>query len=241
MNNINIIKPAIVEAGSTAAQILVFRGLQNLRQSFYQVSDPIGQSDSPDLILSSQQSNYLLNKNVFDTVTLCGNGANGDLSYYDLTTQQIVTVPKMQIPIALINVSKKNIIVKTKVAGRNGTVKQYISLDDYDISINGVFTTGIIDTFPKAAMKQLQAITSCTTEVKVYSNYLSIFGISYLVFETCEFPQNEDTGRDEQHFTLNCISETSYTINANQQGGTNTTIFNNFNGTVSAAPAPTTA
>ena len=113
-------------------------------------------------------------------------------------------------------------------------------MDDYDITINGMFNTGIVDVYPKQAMKMLHDITSCTTEVKVQSNILSIFGINYLVFENCEFPQSEDTGRDEQHFTLNCISETPFTINVNQQGGTNANIFNNFNGTVSAAPAPTT-
>jgi hypothetical protein len=109
MNASNILIPAVVEAGSTAAQILVSHSLQNLRQSFYQVPDQIPSSEAPqvpDPILDSQVSNYLISKNVFDTVTFCGTGANGDLSYYDLTSQKIITVPKMQIPIALINVSQ---------------------------------------------------------------------------------------------------------------------------------------
>jgi hypothetical protein len=91
--------------------------------------------------------------------------------------------------------------------------------------------------FPKKAMQQLQAITSCTTEVKVQSNFLSIFGINYLVFEKCDFEQEDEKGRDEQAFTLNCISEIPFTINVNQQG-TNTSNINSFNGTVVAAPAP---
>jgi len=237
MNETNRIVPVAVLAGSTAAQIVISHSLQNLRRSFFKVPDKLGINDEADIILDGQTSNYLFSKQVFDTVTFCGAGG-GDLSYFDLTTQQVVTVPKMQLPIAIISVRKINRIVKSDIAGRNGSVKQYIALQDYDITIKGLFNTGIIDTFPKAAMKQLQSITSCTTEVKVQSNFLSLFGINYIVFEECEFNQEEDKGRDEQSFTLNCVSDTPFVIKVNNQGASTSNI-DTFNGTVSAAPAPT--
>jgi hypothetical protein len=167
-----------------------------------------------------------------------GNNPDGSLSYFDLTTQQVKTVAKMQLPIAFCTVTKKMNVIKSGVSGRNGTVKQFISLNDYEISIKGVFTTGVYDKYPEQAMIALQAITDCTTEVKVASNILNLFGINYIVFESCYFEQMDSTGRDEQRFNINCCSEIPFTINVNQGGGS-TSNYSSFNGTVTAAPAPT--
>lgn len=234
--------PIAVETASLAYQIAIAHGMNAIRPLMFNVPEnaqSVYNADAGDDIDPSQVANFLLGNLVYDTVTFMGNNADGSLSYYDLTSQQVVTVAKMQIPIAMCNVTKNIKVVETDVAGRNGSIKQYINIGDYSVSIKGIFTTGTSDKYPIEAMKALQAITNATTEVKVVSNFLNIFGINYLVFKECNFEQMDNTGRDEQRFSLTCVSEIPFTINVNQNGGT-TSNYSTFNGTVSAAPAPTT-
>lgn len=227
----NFIVPGIVESASLSGRIVAAHGLGAFKTKLFKVPTDIGVPDDRDNILSGQESNYLLSEFVFDTVTFMGNNPDGSLSYYDLATQQVVTIPKMQIPIALCTVTKNIKVVATDIAGRNGTIKQYINTGDYDVSIKGIFTTGVSDKYPEAAMVHLNKITNASVAVKVASNYLHMFGITYLVFTKCEFEQYEDAGRDEQKFTLQCLSDIPFSIKVTQQGGTTS---NNFGNTVTA-------
>lgn len=227
MNNNLLVTAPPIEVASLSSSIIKAHGLNALKTKFFKVPDSIGEPDAPDKILPDQNSNYLINNFVFDSVTFMGNNADGSLSYYDLNLQQVITVPKLQLPIALCNVTKNMEIVKSKIAGRNGTVKQYINTGDYDIVIKGLFTTGVSDKFPLEALNHLQLITNSTTEVKVASNFLQCFGINYLVFETCNFEQQDNKGRDELPFTLNCVSETPFSIKVITQGSTTSNPFGN--------------
>lgn len=200
------------EALNLSKVIVQTRGMNALKTKFFTVPESTGQADKPDIVQPGQVSAYLLNSLVFDTVTFMGNNPDGSISYFDLTTQAVVNVPKMQLPIALCEVTKVNNVVKSNVAGRNGSVKQYISTGDYQVTIRSAFTTGIADKYPAEAMRQLQKITSSTTEVKVASNFLNLFGIQYLVFDECRFIQDEKNGRDVQNFDLMCTSEQPFTL-----------------------------
>jgi hypothetical protein len=229
----NYIVPITVEAGSQAFQISQSFGLNALKQKMFKLPD-VQEADGPDELIKSVKAVDLIGSLVYDTVIFGGNNSDGSLTYFDLQTQQSITIKKFQLPIALCVVNKMAAIVKSNVAGANGSIKQYINLGDYEVQIRGIFTTGIADKYPYDAMRALQKITSATCEVKVWSNYLSIFGINYLVFESCNFEQMENTGRDEQRFTLNAVSEIPYTIKVQQN---TTTSINDFNGTVDAALA----
>lgn len=229
----DFIVPIAVETTSMSSQIVAAHGLNALKTKMFKMPDNIGQPDDRDNILTGQQSNYLLSDFVFDTITFMGNNKDGSLSYFDLTTQKTITVPKMQLPIALCTVTNNTIIVKSQIAGRNGTIKQYINSGDYDVTIKGIFTTGVSEKYPLEAMQQLQKFVNASCEIKVASNYLSLFGINYLVFERSEFEQMEDAGRDEQKFTLNCISEIPFVIQTTQFGGTTS---NGFGATNTSTP-----
>jgi hypothetical protein len=221
------IVPAEIEATSMATQIAYAHGLSALKAKFFKVPENNGTPDDPDQILIGQTSNYLINTLVYDTVTFMGNNQDGSLSYYDLNLKQVITVPKFQIPVALCSVTNNIEVVKSKIAGRSGTIKQFINTGDYDVTIRGVFTTGVADKFPYEAMQNLQKITNCTTEVKVASNFLQIFGINYLVIESATFEQMPDKGRDEMPFTLQCVSETPFAIKVLTQGQTTSNPFGN--------------
>ena len=162
----------------------------------------------------------MLGTPVFDTITFYGNGTNGDISYYDLQQQKTVTVPKMTLDIALITVNKNITISKTNVQGANGSVKQYINLDDYDIEIKCIVTSEIPDTSPDEQIRQIHKITSATCEINVASNFLTLFVITCIVFNGQQPFTQDESARDVKKFTLNCLSETPFSIKVTQQGTT---------------------
>lgn len=185
-----------------AKLIIKSAGLNLLKEKFYTFqTEPFAKPDATSL----------LGTPVFDTLTFYGNGADGQISYYDMAKQRTINIPKMTLEIALCTVTKNIMVVKTPIAGRNGTVKQYINLGDYDVQIRGVFTSQTPDSRPDLLIRQLHDITNSTAEVNVASNFLNLFGIQSLVFERCEFPM-EEGGRDVLNFTLDCVSETPFAI-----------------------------
>lgn len=200
------------EVRSQARQTLQAFGLNALKQKFLQFDSPAEQ-DEPDKY-------SLLGTPVFDTVTFYGNGNNGDISYYDITLQKTVTVPKFTIDIALITVTEYINVVKTNVAGANGTVKQYINIGDYQIEIKGIFTSEIPDTRPSDLIRQLHKITRSTCEVNIACEFLNLFSVNCIVFDGEQRFSMEESSRDVQKFELNCISETPFPVKVTQQGST---------------------
>lgn len=200
-----------------SSRISAAHNLGALKAKFFK-APPSGLPDAPDVI-TTIEPNFLINTLVYDSVTFMGIDG-GDIKYFDENKGQTITTQKMQLPIALCTVTKNIKVVATDIAGRNGSIKQYINTGDYEVVIRGVFTTGVSDKYPTDAMQHLQKITNATSEVKVVSEFLQIFGISYLVFTKCEFEQGDTEGRDEQKFTLTCLSETPFTIKVTQQGTT---------------------
>jgi|ERR1700757_880269 len=214
MGKKNFILSQVPQSQLLSSRIAAAHNLKALTTKFFK-APALDSADEPDII-STTEPNLLINSLVYDSVTFMGNDTDGALTYYDENTGQAKTVPKMQIPIALCMVTKNIKVVATEIAGRNGTIKQYINQGDYDVVIKGIFTTGTSDKYPRTAMQDLQKITNASSEVKVVSEFLQIFGINYLVFTKCEFEQMDDTGRDEQKFTLTCISETPFAIKVTQ-------------------------
>ena len=197
---------------SQGVQILHTHGLNALKRTFLNLGTPPSE-DEPD-------GYSKLGTPIFDTVTLYGNGNNGDITYYDLTLQKEVTVAKMTIDIALVTCTKVVNIVKTNVVGANGTVKQYINLGDYGIEIKGIFTSEIANTRPDDLIRQLHKITSSTSEVNIASSLLTLFGVTCIVFEGEQTFAQDESQRDVQKFTINAISEQPFTIKVIQQGST---------------------
>jgi hypothetical protein len=187
-------------------------GINEVKKKFFKAGS-FSEIDEPD-------ATSLLGTPIYDTITFFGNGDGGNIVYYDISTQKTVTVPKLRLDIALLNVTKEVRVIKTPIAGRNGTVKQYISLGDYQVSINATVTSETPDTRPEAILRQLNLITDCPTEIQVASHFLSIFGISALVFDGEQNFNMEEGTRDVQRFTLNCLSELPFTIKVQQQGTT---------------------
>src|SRR6185312_7476851 len=84
---------------------------------------------------------------------------------------------QVKFPLVLFNVSQKRNIVTTKIQGRNGSIKEYISDEDFEITIKGTIP-GENGAFPIKAVTQLMTICKLQQSLKINSAYLNtIFGI----------------------------------------------------------------
>ena len=105
-----------------------------------------------------------------------------------------------------INLAKN--IVKTKIAGRNGTVKEFVSTDDFTVRFKGLIVNDDLRNPPEQGVRDFNRLLGIPAGIEVQSELFEWLGISDLVVD-------EDAGgvfqiEGYQHimgFTLNCISD----------------------------------
>ncbi len=84
---------------------------------------------------------------------------------------------KIQLIASVVEVSQSKIIERTTVRGRNGTVKEYWSMDDYSVRIRGALIDPRPDYYPKDVVDTLQLLLAEPESLKVVSRFLQLFGI----------------------------------------------------------------
>ena len=93
---------------------------------------------------------------------------------------------------ALIEVSDAAMIVATKVVGRDGTVKEFISDGDTAITIRHICAnaagSGIERRYPSELVRKINALPR-TQELQIISRELHRFGVRYLVLESVNWPR----------------------------------------------------
>lgn len=105
----------------------------------------------------------------------------------------------------LLSVSQQKKIIKTEIQGRDGTVKEYIGMDDYEITVNGVIT-GANGHRPIDEIIGLKKMLDAPIPIEVASAYLQALDIHYLVLDNYTLEETEG-GYSFQKFSLNFISD----------------------------------
>ena len=110
-----------------------------------------------------------------------------------------------QIDDILISVSQSKKIITTEIQGRDGTVKEYIGMDDFQISLTGRIS-GSYNVYEKELVATLKKILSAGQPLAVTSWYLQNLDIVNLVIKDFNFGQNEGE-YSTQYFTISAISD----------------------------------
>jgi hypothetical protein len=117
---------------------------------------------------------------------------------------------------ARIEVSLNNTIVKTAVQGRRGSVKEYVSAEDYRVRIEGSIIGEAKDIYPVEQVKAFVQLIEHEGPIEVISEYLSLFGIFNLVLENHSFRTRQGYQNIED-FTLNYISDLPMSLIVEQE------------------------
>jgi len=101
-----------------------------------------------------------------------------------------VTFPDILLQAVLLSVNQTKNIVKTQIQGRAGTIKEYIGMGDYSLSIR-LIICGDNGVYPEQAVQDIVTMCNCNKEITVTSKYLNKFGIQYMVIESYDINQDE--------------------------------------------------
>lgn len=129
-------------------------------------------------------------------------------------------VPKIQIYDLLIDVKSSKTIIKTPIQGLNGTVKEYISDGDSQVTLKGRIT-GQNGQYPFDEVKSLDKLCGAPVAFKINSRYLQNLDIDTLVIDSVAWGQNEG-GYSYQEFELTCL--TDFPVELNLISESNTTL-----------------
>lgn len=146
---------------------------------------------------------------------------NGNVDYWlgrTAMTDLVVKVPgegELLINDVVMNVSLQKEIVKTSIIGRKGSIKEYITDGDYQISMSvGIVAVNergeIIDQYPERAVTQLREILERPEALEVNSGFLDLFNINKIVVTNMSVKQMTHSNR--QVIEITAISDDDYCI-----------------------------
>lgn len=136
------------------------------------------------------------------------NNANAQSSSGQLTDNDLV------LPIALITATQEKNIVRTKIQGRNGTIKEYVSDDDWNINIKGVLVGRDANKRPIDELKKLDSFRKSPLALDIISNFLDDIGVYSVVIMSITYEQREGM-RNVYDFTINCYSDEPFELKSN--------------------------
>lgn len=115
---------------------------------------------------------------------------------------------------AIVAINRSKNIVKTQIAGKNGTIKEYISDGDYSINIVvGIVAVKdgiIVDEYPSDGLTQLRHYLDANEALIVHSEFLKIFEIERLVITS--FSVTQATESNYQSVSISALSDVEYNI-----------------------------
>ncbi|EHQ30002.1 DUF6046 domain-containing protein [Mucilaginibacter paludis] len=116
-----------------------------------------------------------------------------------------ITFNLLKFDTILISINQSKNIVKTQIQGRSGTIKEYIGMGDYAITINGIIP-GTNGRYPLQDVEHLKTILVSPNALTVTSSYLQMFDINSIVVDSFDIKQQEG-GYSYQPFTINASSD----------------------------------
>jgi hypothetical protein len=109
----------------------------------------------------------------------------------------------------------KKIPGKVELVGLAGTVKEYVSTDDYVVGITaGIVSENTDDNigneYPVEAMRKAKSFLEDNNALYVTNEFLAIFNINQLVIT--DYSLNQETFSNRQVLTINAVSDQDYEI-----------------------------
>lgn len=129
----------------------------------------------------------------------------------------VINFEGVRIDTVLFDVSQERNIIRTAVAGKKGTIKQFIADGDYIVNCSGIITGESFKTnsgfgvqsvagVPEAELRKLRIICSVPKEIEVVSAFLDFFDITTVVITAPTFAEKEGS-RNEIFFACSMISD----------------------------------
>lgn len=190
----NIIIPQVVKSGLQLARQFALQNVTIVqpKKSDFQIPQNSDNPPDPQLYLSTLGTKVLV-----------------DLTFHGQTYQNELgltfSFPDITLETVLLSINQTKNIVKTAIQGRKGTVKEYIGMGDYTLSINAIIT-GANGSYPKSDVQDMIIMAQCPNAITVTSWYLNMFTINSIVIDSYDINQDEG-GYSRQPISLTASSD----------------------------------
>lgn len=157
-------------------------------KAFGDASDFLGRQILTDVKLkvnNYQIERFNLNTNKFEKVTVAG--------------------AEIVLDTVLVEISSSKNIVETAINGMHGTVKEFITNGDYQITFSGAIVSKGKG-YPGEEVKTLNTILKAPVAIEVESELLALFSIYNIVVKSDSFPSKEGYS-NTQLFSFNALSD----------------------------------
>jgi len=126
---------------------------------------------------------------------------------------------EIYLPFPVISISSKKRIVKTEMTERVGTVKEFISVEDYDIVVRGM-AVSISNEFPESDVAALRSLYEINKPVSIKCPLTDIFllrhnrtGSDKVVITELKFPNNSKSGiKHVCPYELHMVSDAPFSL-----------------------------
>jgi len=113
---------------------------------------------------------------------------------------------------AIVDVTQVKNIVKTQIAGMDGSVLEYINQGDYEITIRGFFDTFLPDLAPNQRTRLLNYYCSAPVSLNIVNDFLNnVIKINKIVPQNLNIFQRQGV-RNIQYFQISAISDNDFKI-----------------------------
>lgn len=128
--------------------------------------------------------------------------------YKDPNGKFVIVSPQLDFPCCIIEIYASKNVIETEVAGRDGTVKEYISMGDYSVTIKGLLGNGDKNDarYPLQIVNHLHEIYKAPVSIPVVHRVLNKLGIYDLVIKELNLPVIGEI-ENLQAFELQCLSD----------------------------------
>ena len=121
----------------------------------------------------------------------------------------------------LLSVSQPKNIVKTSISGRNGTVKEYIGLGDYEVDVRGFLIHENPNVQPIGQLDLFIEYIQWQGQLSVTSSFLQSFRINSVVIENPVISQQAGF-RNRIPFTMRLVSDEDIELQLSEDVNANT-------------------
>lgn len=193
--------PTLENVAKTAAEVEIFAAAQRLNQLQNNGLKQNDQYSDLDVIpLPSAQAQSVLGTPIYEQITL---NVPATVSNGVITSKAFTyTFPDWP----LFDISPAWIIKKENMQGGTGTVKEFITQDDFTITIRGFLINYDSQDYPEDLLTDLWKVINCKKSIGITSRVFNLLDIHNIVIVDARFPAVEGY-MNMQPFEIDCLSD----------------------------------
>ena len=189
-----------------------------IHKSFVNYKEIAKEQGAFDVTTLGDVKNGKLGQPIFDEFSFLADNVNR-LTYEmpsEYGKNTVIIAAPFTFETALIEINQTKNIVKTSIAGLNGTVKEYMSNGDFIVNLKGVIVGDVANQRPdRNDLNALIAFLNAPLAIPINCSFCEEFKINSVVIESYRFGQREGA-RNIIDIEINMISDTAIVLSTSK-------------------------